>query len=417
MAPVAHKALACRSCHQPLRTLFADLGMSPFSNAFRSAEELLEPETFYPLRAFVCDQCKLVQVQDFAAPEQHFHEQYAYLSSFTPSWVAHARQFVEMATQRFALGANSFVVEVASNDGYLLQFVKAKGIPCLGIEPAANCAAAAREKFGIESLVDFFNPNTAKQMLETHGQADLIVADNVMAHVPRLNDFLSAFALALKPDGVASFEFPHLLELMRHNQFDTIYHEHYSYLSYHAIAPLLDRHCLYAFDVERLTTHGGSLRLFVTRKRARWPISYTIQALETEEKRAGLHILDPYLAFAGQVAATKRKLQTLLNSLKERGATIAGYGAPAKGNTLLNYCGLGTDIIDFTVDRSPVKQGRYLPGSLIPILPVAAVRERRPDYLLILPWNLKSEIVEQMHFIADWGGKFIVPIPEPAILD
>ena len=406
--------LTCRSCGEPLRTPFADLGMAPFSNAFRTADQLASAETFYPLRAFVCDGCKLVQLQDFAGPESHFHDQYAYMSSFTPSWVEHARQFVAMAEQRFALGAGSFVVEIASNDGYLLQFVKARNIPCLGVDPAANCAAAARDKFGIETLVAFFGPDTAGFLLEKHGAADLIVANNVLAHVPRLNDFVAAVALALKPDGVASFEFPHLLELMQHNQFDTIYHEHYSYLSYRALAPLLARHGLFAFDVERLGTHGGSLRLFVTRRGASWRPGPAIAALADEEARYGLDGIAAYRKFPGQVTATKRKLQTLLNGLKEQGATIAAYGAPAKGNTLLNYCGIRTDIIDFTVDRSTVKQGRFLPGSAIPILAPETVRERRPDYLLILPWNLQAEIVAQMEHIRTWGGRFIVPIPVPS---
>ena len=379
--------VTCRSCAAPLRTLFADLGMSPVSNAFRRQQELMTPEAFYPLRAFVCDRCKLVQLQDFAGPEQHFHDEYAYHSSFTPSWVEHARQFVDMAVRRFRLNASSFVVEVASNDGYLLQFVKAMGIPCLGVEPATNCAAAARDKFGVESMIAFFGSATAGRISEKYGKADLIIANNVLAHVPNLNDFISAFVLTLKPEGVASIEFPHLLPLMQNNQFDTIYHEHYSYLSYHSLAPLLDRHGLFVFDVEQLGTHGGSLRLFVGNKAVPRLVSETVAKLADEEKHAGLHEIDAYLLFAGKVAATKRKLQRLLNSLKEQGATIAGYGAPAKGNTLLNYCGVRTDIIDFTVDRSTVKQGCYLPGTQIPVLPVEAVKERRPDYLLILPWN------------------------------
>ncbi|MGA2895711.1 MAG: class I SAM-dependent methyltransferase [Xanthobacteraceae bacterium] len=408
--------LTCRSCQQPLRTLFADLGMAPFSNAFRTAEELSEPELFYPLRAYVCDRCKLVQLPNVAAPESHFNDHYLYLSSFTPSWVEHARRYVDMAERRFGLDARSFVVEIASNDGYLLQFLKAKKIPCLGVDPAANCAAAAREKFGVDTLVTFFDPDTAKLLLEKYGPADLVVANNVLAHVPELNHFVASVARVLKADGVASFEFPHLLRLMAENQFDTIYHEHYSYLSYHAVAPLLSRHGLFAFDAERLSTHGGSLRLFVGRFGARWPISQVVQALADEERDAGLGCLDVYLSFAKQVAGTKRKLQSLLNRLKEQGSTIAGYGAPAKGNTLLNYCGIRTDIIDFTVDRNTFKQGRYLPGSLIPILPVEAIEQRRPDYLLVLPWNLQTEIFEQMGFIKEWGGKFILPIPVPEIV-
>jgi C-methyltransferase C-terminal domain/Putative zinc binding domain/Methyltransferase domain len=391
--------------------------MSPISNAFRTSEELLKPEIFYPLRAFVCHDCKLVQLQDFAAPDQHFHDRYAYLSSFTASWVEHARRYVESVAARFGLGHKSFVIEVASNDGYLLQFVKAKGIPCLGIEPAANCAAVAEERFGIESLVTFFSSSVAKEIAEVRGLADLMVANNVLAHVPNLNDFVAAFRLALKPDGVTTFEFPHLLQLIRHNQFDTIYHEHYSYLSYLALEPILTRHGLFAFDVERLPTHGGSLRLFVARVGARWPVSTKIGKLIDEEHKAGLDTVDAYLSFAEQVAGTKRKLQALLNCLKEGGATIAAYGAPAKGNTLLNYCGIRTDIIDFTVDRNAFKQGRYLPGSRIPILEPGAIKMHMPDYLLVLPWNLLTEIVEQMRFIRNWGGKFIVPIPVPKILE
>jgi hypothetical protein len=410
-------ALKCRSCGERLRTVFADLGMSPFSNAFRTNEELSKPELFYPLRAFVCDSCKLVQLQDFETPEHHFHDQYAYLSSFTPSWVEHARRYVAMAKDRFLLGPDSFVVEIASNDGYLLQFLKANSIPCLGIDPAANCAGAAWERFGIQTVVSFFNSTIAEQVLKKNGPADLIIANNVLAHVANLNEFVSAFTILLKPNGVASFEFPHLLELMRGNQFDTIYHEHYSYLSYYALAPLLARQDLFAFDVERLSTHGGSLRLFVARTGAHWPVNDTIRSLAREEEKAGLHLMGSYSDFAARTVQIKRQLQSLLNSLKERGTRIAAYGAPAKGNTLLNYCGMRTDTIEFTVDRSTIKQGRYLPGSGIPILAPEAVREHRPDYLLILPWNLKTEIMEQMHFIKDWGGKFIIPIPIPLILD
>jgi SAM-dependent methyltransferase len=415
--PTSSRVLTCRSCGEPLRVLFADLGMTPFSNAFRAEAELAQAEPYYPLCAFVCEACKLVQLQDFGSAEEHFHDEYAYLSSFSSSWLAHAKMFAETAQKRFSLTDASFVVEIGSNDGYLLQFIKAKAIPCLGIDPAANCAAVARQKFGLDTLVTFFNKQTAQQVVAQHSQADLLIANNVLAHVPDINDFIAGIAIALKPQGVASFEFPHLLSLMRHNQFDTVYHEHFSYLSLTALAPLFTRHGLMAFDVERLGTHGGSLRLFVGRENGPWAISTEIQNIANEERDSGLNRIATYASFAERVVHTKRQLLSLLITLKENGATIAGYGAPAKGNTLLNYCGIRTDIIDFTVDRSTVKQGRYLPGSAIPILAPDAVRQRKPDYLLILPWNLQDEIVEQMSFIKEWGGRFIVPIPTPTILD
>ena len=323
-------ALTCRSCGEPLRVLFADLGMTPFSNAFRAEAELAQAEPFYPLRAFVCEACKLVQLQDFGSAEEHFNDDYAYLSSFSSSWLAHARVFAETAQQRFSLTGSSFVVEIGSNDGYLLQFIKAKAIPCLGIDPAANCAAVARQKFGIDTLVTFFNKQTARQVVAQHSHADLLIANNVLAHVPDINDFIAGIAIALKPAGVASFEFPHLLSLMRHNQFDTIYHEHFSYLSLTALAPLFARHGLMAFDVERLSTHGGSLRLFVGRENGPRAIGVEIQSLADEERDAGLDLIATYASFAERVAHTKRQLLSLLITLKDSGATIAAYGAPAK---------------------------------------------------------------------------------------
>jgi SAM-dependent methyltransferase len=407
----------CRSCGAPLHTLFADLGMTPISNAFRTKEMLSEPEPFYPLRVFVCDTCKLVQLQDFATPREHFHDNYAYLSSYSETWLNHARAYADMAAKRLDLGANSFVVEVASNDGYLLQYFLAKGIPCLGIEPAANCAGIARDKHGLRTVVAFFDRETAGKLAALGPRADLIVANNVLAHVCDLNEFVGAFPLLLKPDGVITFEFPHLLSLMRQRQFDTIYHEHYSYLSYLALAPLFARHGLKVFDVEPLSSHGGSLRLYVSHAAAARTVGAKVMALEGEERAAKLHESATYAAFGEQVTRLKRELLSLLVPLKERGASIAGYGAPAKGNTLLNYCGVRTDILDFTVDRNPAKHNLYLPGTLIPVLPPEAVAERRPDYLLILPWNLKDEIMEQMAFIRGWGGKFIVPIPTPVVVD
>jgi 2-polyprenyl-3-methyl-5-hydroxy-6-metoxy-1,4-benzoquinol methylase len=409
--------LICRSCAAALKTLFADLGMTPISNAFRTAAMLSEPEPFYPLRAYVCDRCKLVQLQDFQAPETHFHDQYAYLSSFSDTWLAHARDYAETAVERFKLDSQSFAVEVASNDGYLLQYFLARGIPCLGIDPAANCARVAREKHGVETRVAFFNRETAGSLAKEGRVADLIIANNVLAHVPDLNEFVAAFPILLKPQGVVTFEFPHLLNLMRHNQFDTIYHEHYSYLSYLALVPLFARHGLRVFDAERLSTHGGSLRLFVSRDRAGHARTDRVAELEAEERQEGLDTIAAHTAFGAQVARTKRELVSLLISLKNKGATIAAYGAPAKGNTLLNYCGVRTDILDFTVDRNPIKQNTYLPGTLIPVLSPEAIAERRPRYVLILPWNIQDEIIRKNAFIRDWGGKFIVPIPKPMVLD
>ncbi|MBY0613429.1 MAG: class I SAM-dependent methyltransferase [Beijerinckiaceae bacterium] len=408
--------LCCRSCGAALSTVFVDLGVQPISNRFRSAADQSKPETFYPLRAFACDACKLVQLQDFGTPDEHFNDDYVYFSSFSTSWLEHARLYAGSMIERLKLDETSFVVEIASNDGYLLQnFVKA-GIPCLGVDPAANCAAAARRQFGVETHVGFFGVDTAQALVGQGRQADLMAANNVLAHVPDINDFVAGFKILLKPAGVATFEFPHLLELMRHTQFDTIYHEHYSYLSLTALEPLFARHGLEMFDVERLSTHGGSLRLHVGhagRRRA----SPAVDALRRDEAKAGLGRIETYASFGAEVVALKRRFLALLGAIKDAGKTIAGYGAPAKGNTLLNFCGVRTDFVDFTVDRNPAKQGLFLPGVAIPVLDVAAIRRARPDYVLILPWNLRDEIVADLSFIADWGGRFIVAIPEPHIVE
>lgn len=406
---------ACRSCGSPLGDVFVDLGMSPISNAFVRPACVRQPEPFYPLKALVCRDCLLVQAEDVVGPERHFHGEYAYFSSVTAGWVEHARHFVDAAIARHALGPDSFVVEVASNDGYLLQHLVAHGVPCLGVEPAANCAEAARAR-GVRTEVAFFGRETAARLAGRERQADLIVANNVLAHVPDINDFVAGFARLLAPAGAASFEFPHLLRLIEGSQFDTIYHEHYSYLSLLALQPLLRRHGLDMRDVEELPTHGGSLRLLVRHAGHPEPVSPRLSALIERERAGGLDRLETYGQFREQVRETKRKLLTLLIGLKRSGKRIVGYGAPAKGNTLLNYCGIGPDFLDYTVDRSPAKQGLLLPGTRIPVLAPEHLLADRPDYVLILPWNIQGEVLAQMAGVREWGGRFIVPIPDPEIL-
>jgi 2-polyprenyl-3-methyl-5-hydroxy-6-metoxy-1,4-benzoquinol methylase len=408
-------AARCRSCGAPLATPFVDLGSSPISNAFRAAAEMSEPETFYPLRVHVCDACWLVQLDDLAGRDAHFNADYAYFSSYSSTWLQHAERFAAMAVDRLHLGPSSRVVEVASNDGYLLQYFLKRGIPSLGVDPAANCAEAARRNHGLETVVAFFGRDTAMALRDKRGPADLIVANNVLAHVPDLNDFVAGFATLLAPEGTATFEFPHLLELIARSEFDTIYHEHYSYLSLLAVTPLFARHNLAVVDVERQPTHGHSLRLFVRHAAVARPAP-AVATLVADERAAGLDRRATYDGFAEKVRETKRALLTLLVGLKREGKTIAGYGAPAKGNTLLNYCGIRTDFIDFTVDRNPAKQGRFLPGTGIPVLAPNELRRAKPDYVLILPWNLQDEIIADCAFVREWGGRFIVPIPEARVL-
>jgi SAM-dependent methyltransferase len=408
--------LICRSCAKPLSTVFVDLGLTPISNAFVQPKDDERAEKFYPLRAFVCDACHLVQLQDFKRPESHFHDHYAYFSSYSETWLAHAHSYSQAVVERYGLGPQSRIVEVASNDGYLLQYFLARGIPSLGIDPARNCAEEAWRKYGVETEVAFFGRDTARRLKARGFTADLMVANNVLAHVPDLNDFLAGFAELLKPNGVATFEFPHLLELIRNNQFDTIYHEHYSYLSLLALMPLFSRHDLAVVDVEHLPTHGGSLRLHVCPAAQGVEPGAALAACLAMERAARLHEPDAYRDFADRVRTTKRALLGLLINLKNKGARIAGYGAPAKGNTLLTTCGIGTDFIDFTVDRNEHKQGLLLPGSRIQIRAPEAIFVEKPDYVFILPWNLKDEIVEQMAGIRDWGGRFILAIPSVRVL-
>jgi hypothetical protein len=413
---MAANSPACRSCGASLTSVLVDLGMTPISNAFIRADHASFGERFYPLKSFVCDRCWLVQLEDFESPETHFHADYVYFSSFSDSWLAHARSFVEKAVKRLALGAKSRIVEVASNDGYLLQYFVERGIPCLGVDPAANCAKAAWDLRLVPTEVAFFSSKVAAQLRERDGTADLIIANNVLAHVPDINDFVAGFNILLAEQGVATFEFPHVLEMIRNVEFDTIYHEHYSYLSLLALEPLFERHGLRVTDVERLSTHGGSLRLYVAHAGA-MSVGDSVEHLRHEEISAGLSRLATYEAFGLRVRQLKRSLLSKLIVLLEAGKSIAAYGAPAKGNTLLNYCGIGRDFISYTVDRNVHKQGLLLPGTRIPVCAPEEIEKRRPDYVLILPWNLQEEIVAQINQFPDWKGRFIIPVPEPVILD
>ena len=401
----------CRSCGTTLAHTFVDLGMSPLANSYIKPEQRSRTEPFYPLRVYVCSACLLVQLEQFSSPHDIFSD-YAYFSSFSDSWLAHAKRYVDMIADRFQLGRDSKVVEIASNDGYLLQNFVARGVPVLGVEPAANVAEVAKQK-GVNTTVAFFGEKTARGLVADGWGADLIIGNNVLAHVPDLNDFVKGLKVLLKPTGLITMEFPHLVQLMEQNQFDTIYHEHFSYFSFLAVEKVFARHGMTLFDVEELPTHGGSLRIYACHAQdSSKPVGARAQDLKVREEKAGFGLLDHYLSFGPQVEATKRKLLSFLIAAKQEGKRVVGYGAPAKGNTLLNYCGVRTDFMDYTVDRSPHKQGHFLPGVHIPIHSPEKVRETRPDYLLILPWNLREEVMEQMAFIRDWGGKFVVPIPE-----
>jgi 2-polyprenyl-3-methyl-5-hydroxy-6-metoxy-1,4-benzoquinol methylase len=405
----------CRHCGAGLRRTFCDLGVSPLANSYLTHDQLGQGEIFFPLHAYVCESCFLVQLQQFETPA-HIFSDYAYFSSYSESWLEHARVYTEEMIQRFGLDASSAVVEIASNDGYLLQYFAARGIPVLGIEPARNVARVAEER-GIPTLTKFFGTETAAALAEEGRVANLLLGNNVLAHVPDINDFVAGMARVLAPNGVITMEFPHLLRLMAGNQFDTIYHEHFSYLSFITVSRIFAVHGLRMFDVQQLPTHGGSLRIFATHAtdsvHAEAP---AVAALLAQERAAGVEQLLVYDAFAEQVRRTKRRLLGFLVAAKEQGKRIVGYGAPAKGNTLLTFCGIGTDLLDFTVDRSPHKQDKFLPGSRLPIRHPDAIRDAKPDYVLILPWNLRDEIIRQMSYIGDWGGQFVVPIPEVMVV-
>jgi SAM-dependent methyltransferase len=402
---------ACRFCGRPLALTFVDLGASPLANAYLTAGDLDRPETFYPLHARVCEGCWLVQLPAAAPPETLFAD-YAYFSSYSDAWLAHCARFAEEAVERFGLGAGSRVVEVASNDGYLLRSFAARGVPVLGIEPAANVAAAAEEA-GIPTVVEFFGRRLAGELAGRGERADLLIGLNVFAHVPDLDDFTAGLAALLAPAGVLALEFPHLLRMIEGRQFDTVYHEHFSYFSLTTARAVLAAHGLEVFDLEELPTHGGSLRLLARHAGGGdGEPAGRVAGLIERERAAGLTTPEPYRGFGEEARALKRRLLAFLLDAAERGRTIAGYGAPAKGNTLLNYCGVGPDLLPYTVDRSPHKQGRYLPGTRIPIHAPERIAETRPDYLWILPWNLRDEIAAQMAGIREWGGRFVVAVPE-----
>jgi SAM-dependent methyltransferase len=382
--------------------------------SFLSAEQLNQMEPFYPLQVYVCGKCFLVQLQEFVAPENIFSD-YLYFASYSDSWLAHANRYTDQMVRRFPIDANSLVVEIASNDGYLLQYFVEKKVPVLGIEPAANVAEVAVQK-GISTLVKFFNSETARELAAAGKQADLLLGNNVLAHVPDINDFIAGMKILLKPRGVITMEFPHLMRLIEQNQFDTIYHEHFSYLSFFTVEKIFAARGLILFDVEELPTHGGSLRIFARHAEdSSKPVDPRVVELRTREESSGYNRLETYSRFAEQVKETKRKLLEFLIRAKHSGKKIVGYGAPGKGNTLLNYCGIRTDFIDYTVDRSPHKQGKFCPGTRIPIYSPDRIRETRPDFLLILPWNLKDEIMQQNAYIRDWGGQFLVPIPQVTV--
>lgn len=400
----------CRACGATLRHSFVDLGLSPVSNALVEPSKAADGEMFYPLHAMVCDQCWLVQLADATRADLHFHANYVYFSSYSSSWLAHARAYVAQMSARWQLGASSRVMEIASNDGYLLQYFKERGVPCIGVEPSDNTAQVARDK-GIDTRTAFFNPETARALAAQGEQVDLLLGNNVLAHVPDLNEFVGAMPAVLNPNGVVTLEFPHLLRQIAGLQFDTIYHEHYSYLSLLALLPVFARAGLRIFDIEHLPTHGGSLRLYACHDGAAHATTGAVAACLSMETNAGLARLATYTAFGADVRAAKRALLSFMIDAKAQGKSIAAYGAAAKGNTLLNYCGIGTDVIDYVVDSNPVKQARLLPGSRIPVCAPSHVFATRPDYLLILPWNIKDEVMAQMAGIADWGGRFLLANP------
>lgn len=407
--------LSCRFCQSPLVHTFVDLGMSPLANSYVEQSRLNQSEVFYPLHARVCEHCFLVQLQQFEPPENIFGN-YIYFSSYSQSWLEHSQEYANRMIERFDLSAHSTVVEIASNDGYLLQYFKARGISVLGIEPATNVGVVAREK-GIPTLTAFFGRNTALSMKAAEQQADLIVANNVLAHVPDLHDFVDGFKLLLKPKGIISFEFPHLLRLIKERQFDTIYHEHLSYFSFLTAEKTFKAHGLSVFDVEELQTHGGSLRVYLRHaENHEKPVYDRVEELRKKEIAAGLCELETYLEFGKRVSEAKHELLERLIEIKRSGGSIAAYGAPAKGNTLLNYCGIGKDFIDYAVDQSPHKQGLFLPGSHIPIVAPSRLSETRPSYILILPWNLRNEILGQIGYARTWGCRFVIPIPTAEVL-
>ena len=404
--------MKCRFCHHELTHVFINLVNAPLSNSFLTKDQLNEPEAFYPLKLYVCDKCFLVQINEYKKSDEIFNQDYAYFSSFSTSWLEHAKKYADMITDRLRLSAESHVMEIASNDGYLLQYFKEKQIPCLGIEPSANTAQTAREK-GIDTLEEFFGADLAERLAQKGKKADLIIGNNVLAHVPDINDFVSGLKIALKNSGVATMEFPHLMRLIQENQFDTIYHEHFSYLSFHTVRRIFAEHGLVLFDVEELSTHGGSLRIYARHDNDdSKPVTPNVTELLEKESAAGMLGLNYYLNFQTKADQVKYGLVSFLLEQKKRGKKVAAYGAAAKGNTLLNYCGIKKDLVEFVVDASPYKQGMFMPASHIPVVSERNIKETRPDYVLILPWNIKDEITQQLSYIRGWEGKFVTAVPE-----
>ncbi len=406
----------CRFCKTPVTIQFADLVNSPASNSYLTAEQLNEPETFYPLKVLVCQKCFLVQVDEYKKSEDIFNSDYAYFSSFSTSWLSHCKSYTEMMINRFGFNQQSLVTEIASNDGYLLQYFKEKNVPVLGIEPTANTAAVAIKK-GIPSVVDFFGVRLATKLASEGKKTDLLLGNNVLAHVPDIMDFVGGMKLLLNPQGIITMEFPHLFQLVLNSQFDTIYHEHFSYLSFYSVSQIFEANGLHIFDVEEVTTHGGSLRIFAKHKEdTTKTISANVSNMLTKEKEAGMLTIDYYSNFQQKIEIIKNDLLEFLLQQKRAGKKVAAYGAAAKGNTLLNYCGIKNDMISFVVDANPHKQNKYMPASHIPICTEDKIKSDKPDYIIILPWNIKDEIVKQLNYVKTWGCKFVVPIPKLQVL-
>ena len=408
--------MKCRHCASDLQLTFVDLGSSPPSNLYLTKKTINEPEKWYPLKVMVCDNCWLVQTEDFVEAGEMFSEDYAYFSSFSSTWLEHAKHYVEKVTSRFKLTSESVVAEIAANDGYLLQYLQDKNIPCYGIEPTHSTAQAARDK-GIEIIEEFFSVMKANELLNQGRQADLIVSNNVLAHVPDINDFVKGVSILLKPNGVATFEFPHLLNLVELSQFDTIYHEHYSYLSLTAVQTIFDANGLSVFDVEELSTHGGSLRVYAQRSElGKHKTSAAVISLQEKENKLGMDDINFYHGFQNKIEQVKIDFLSFLLEAKRHGKQVVGYGAAAKGNTMMNFGGIRQDLISYVVDKNPAKKGKYMPGSRVPIVDIDHLLLTKPDYVVIFPWNLKDEAIQQLEFIQDWGGKFIISIPKLKII-
>lgn len=408
--------MKCRFCNQELKFQFIDLVNSPPSNSYLNKEELNEPEVFFPIKLFVCENCFLVQIDEYKKSNEIFNEKYAYFSSFSKSWLTHSKNYVEMVIDRFRLDEKSFVIEIASNDGYLLQYFKERDIPCLGIEPSSNTAAVAKEK-GIAVIVDYFGVPLAEKLVEMKRKPDLLLGNNILAHVPEINDFVKGLKIALNDKGIITMEFPHIMNLIENNQFDTIYHEHFSYFSFLTVKSIFKFHNLEIFDVDEIPTHGGSLRIYAKHKEDNTKeISSKVQQLYDLEISKKMNSLDFYKGFQEKANIIKNNLLQFLVEKKLKGKRVIAYGAAAKGNTLLNYCGIKKDLIEYVVDLSPHKQGKFLPGSHIPILNEEKIKETRPDFIIILPWNIKEEIMKQLNYIGNWGGKFVIPIPKVRII-